>query len=90
MAQAIVSEASLAGLAIGDLTFQERLQFRQRAFELIGNAHQRAGFLDARDRSVEDVDLGHRFGKIAAALCSTGPARYARNVGRAAMLSSRN
>ena len=59
MAQAVVCQASFAGLAVGDLAFQERFQFGQRAIELVGNAHHRAGFLNARDRLVENIDLGH-------------------------------
>ena len=59
MAQAIIGETRLAGLTFGDLTFQESFELRQGTLELIGNAHQGAGFLNARDRFVQNIDLGH-------------------------------
>jgi len=59
MAEAIIGQARLARLAIGDLTFQERFQLGQRALELLGNAHDGAGFLNARDRFFQNIDLGH-------------------------------
>lgn len=59
MAQTVICQASLAGFAIGNLAFQERFQFRQRAIELIGNAHHGAGFLNTRDRFIENIYLGH-------------------------------
>lgn len=59
MAQTVISQPRLARLAIGDLAFQERFQFGQRTLELVGDAHHGAGFLNPRDRSVQNVDLGH-------------------------------
>lgn len=75
MTQPIISEARLPGLAIGDLAFQKRLQFGQRAIELVGDAHHGAGFLDTRDRFVQNIDLGHFLQNTAGALCSTRPRR---------------
>ena len=70
MAEAVIGKTRLAGLAIGDLPFQEGFQLRQGTLELVGNAHQGAGFLNARDRSVQNVDLGHFSRNTAAPLCS--------------------
>src|SRR5689334_12032110 len=49
----------LTRLAIGNLAFQKRFQLRQRTVELLRDPHDVAGFLDACDRFVENVDLAH-------------------------------
>ena len=59
MAETIIGQARLAGLAIGDLTFQECFQLGQRALELVGDAPYGAGFPNARDRLVQNINLGH-------------------------------
>jgi hypothetical protein len=73
MAQTVIGQASLADLAVGDLAFQERFQLRQRTIELVGNTHDGAGFLNARDRSVENVDPGHVLKDATGLLCSLLP-----------------
>ena len=59
MAETVIGQARLAGLAISDLTFQERFQLGQRTLELVGDAPYGAGFPNARDRFVQNIDLGH-------------------------------
>jgi hypothetical protein len=68
--QTVIRQARLAYLAIGDLAFQESFQFGQSTIELVADAHQGAGLLNARYRFVENVDPGHVLKNAAAPLCS--------------------